>query len=232
MNNRNIYNAIKDFVDDLSSIFENSKTLALYQRLISKTQSSDTERIKKHIEIFSDYLQSHSQKIISDDLTSLPRIVYNIERGILIDIPFFVKKGDKETVGCIRQHLLNIMNLIHPDENVQKTLKQSMVTSQLPQMPQLPFMGDMMKMFGDVNLDPNTPPDMSKMMSSAFTMFNKIQSGDVDPKEMFSTMKNMINGLEKLVVQDPSSIENPKDEIQTSSDPSDQKIETPIDEAK
>lgn len=225
MNNRNIYNAIKDFVDDLSSIFENSKTLALYQRLVTKIQSSDTERTKKHIELFSNYLQANSQHIISNNLANLPRIVFNEERGILIDIPLFVKKGDNETISGIRQHLLNIMNLIHPDENIQKTLKQSLNT--VPQMPQLPFMGDMMKMFGDMNFDPNAPPDMTSMMGSAFTMLGKIQSGELNPKEMFSTMKNMINGLEKLVVQEIPM--DSKDEI---TDPKDEKIETPKDESK
>ena len=126
------FSAITSFVDDLWEVFGNAKTvspLALYHRLIQHIKFTDTEGIKKSVSGFETFLKEYSSVIKRDVMDEIPRdtfIKYGNSDSVYLEIQKYIYKADEPTKVAIRQHLLTINAILHPNqENITELEKAS-----------------------------------------------------------------------------------------------------------
>lgn len=123
MNNNIVaFEAISNFVTELSSVFDNH-SLKLYERLISKTTPSHDKFVKKHLELFKDFCVINREGIVDKNSKKFkqPKIEYSTK--IYIDFLTIFNDADKQTTKAIWNHLLTISALVDPESNAKAILK-------------------------------------------------------------------------------------------------------------
>lgn len=114
--------AIRDFVEDLWELFPIEKSpLALYHRLIMQVKEIDTLATEKFVNGFHRFFLLHTQNIKDGKWTAIPQdtnVYYGDSTRVYLEIQKYIYKmqKDKETLECIRQHLLTINSFIDPTD--------------------------------------------------------------------------------------------------------------------
>ena len=118
-----VFGAIVDFVICLQETFgEQYREIELYATLLESTRIIHQEHIRKHIEIFSTFLQENQSAICQNNIEMITsKIIYN--EKVFIDIKqILLTNESNENVSIIMQHLLTLMALTCPDSQAQSIL--------------------------------------------------------------------------------------------------------------
>lgn len=113
INNIFLFNEIKTFVGALAELFsEEYHSLALYDRLLQKTQPTHTDAVSKHISAFRKFCIENTQSILNSDFKFNSIIEYS--KKVFIDLTSIASGTDDETRNVIRTHLLTMIVLFDP----------------------------------------------------------------------------------------------------------------------
>lgn len=210
------FEAIVDFVSDLKASFVPKKDvkspLALYFRLIKKTDMLDKNTVLNFVNPFKKFFDQTEKLLINDDVKAIEqmlygtRIAYGSSERIYIDIHRFITSTDDDNKKMIRAHLINIYSLIKPSLEAQKALDDCDLKSQEQ-------MTDMFKgIFEEINnsdikdkLETDSPFEIAKTMmsngalESIFKKFSGIMSpeggGGINPDSMMKMMGSLMKGM-------------------------------------
>ncbi len=215
---REIFNAIVSFVNDLFEVYGTKKKatpLTLYHRLVQNIKIGDGESIQKAISGFTSFLKIHELSLIRNTLENIPQgtlIKYGDSERVCLEIQkyFHQSKKDESTTAIIRQHLLTIGMLINPSkdkiknlENVQREREQtdaSIFANIDTSTKEGKFVADILETSKNSMENIDTSDPMKAMMGVYQSgvlqkMMNGIQSGDMNPKALGRMMKKTLNTL-------------------------------------
>ena len=113
----NAYNAINNFIVSLFKVFPNNKSLAFYNRLLEKTTLRDVMPIRKHVAAFDNFLTLHKNKLLEENLKFQSHDVINYSDKVKLELGYFTKHCDDDTLIAIKDHLLAIYGILHPDDD-------------------------------------------------------------------------------------------------------------------
>jgi hypothetical protein len=119
------FNTIVNFIRDLNSCFgAKQKSLMLYGHLIEKTGLINIDPVKKHIQIFKQFVQINEDGIMNRNKKMLKttRIVYSDK--VAIDLGSILQMCDKEEEAIIWNHLLTISAILNPESQAKQILRE------------------------------------------------------------------------------------------------------------
>jgi hypothetical protein len=197
------FKAITTFSNELNENFGSNKqnhSLKLYDRLISKTALSHDKAIKKHIEIFRNFVITNRDGILSKDFKKFSNTKAEYSLKVYIDFSNIFNIADKETTEIIWKHLLTISALLDPAGNAKEILKNNKES-----LNEADFLTDIInKVETHVKPDSNPMEAVSSILSSGvFTdlisgMNNGIQEGSLDLGKLMGTVQKMCTSLSGL----------------------------------
>lgn len=119
-----IFRAISGFVSELGNLFsKNSKPLALYARLVTKTNFLNDESIKRHISAFTRFCSMNRESIRNKNKNlSEPKITYSERIYIDMNLIFSLIKDDRETETTVWEHIYTISALVDPESGTKNML--------------------------------------------------------------------------------------------------------------
>lgn len=154
MENQKVFSAIKSFVIEIKNNYGNEyKPLALYGRLIEKTEVSNEVPVQKHINTFRKFVINNREAILNKDesLFKVQKVKYN--DNVYFNIAHVLKMADNDSKTGMWEHLLVLSALLDKNSDAKNQLMLSRTQSQsqqpnvlMPMMNMLSnmLMGDMM----------------------------------------------------------------------------------------
>lgn len=204
---RQVFNAIKEFVYELSNLYQNDKQIGLYKRLLDAMTDTDDKYITKHINAFSVFFSNYRDEVLS--MAEFPReacIIYTPGR-IYIDVNKCIHKGTGEVKTAIYDHLLTIFALVNPKDNDVLSKLESINPIKEVVVPTgtkeeqfvSNIMGKVEKTLETTGTTDNPMSAITSLLASGIMNdmtdgFKKgIESGEFDTKKLIGTMKNAMN---------------------------------------
>lgn len=123
-----IFNTLFEFVDDLHEMFgKRQKSLALFHRLMKKTQIRDDAIIQRYINVFKTFCVQNRSAILEKNLNAFinPRISFS-ER-IFIDLKHIWKFANNEDKEAIYRYLLTVSALLDEQGGAREKLGEAPV---------------------------------------------------------------------------------------------------------
>ena len=118
-----IYLAITNFVDCLQENFgKYFYEIKLYNLLLENTGIIHTEQRKKHVQIFTLYLNEQKLSILEQNEATLGDAKIRFSDKIFLNIPAILKEASQEDKDTIWEHLLVLLALSIPDSSADKVL--------------------------------------------------------------------------------------------------------------
>jgi len=118
------YNAISNFVKDLSSVFGSSQhSLKLYEYLLAKTTLSHSKPLEKHIESFRNFCIENRESILSKNFKTFTLNSIDYSDRVYINIGDIFTMSDAETREVIWNHLLTLSAILDPESTAKNLLK-------------------------------------------------------------------------------------------------------------
>jgi hypothetical protein len=119
--NTKIFQAINEFIGDITSIYGELLTeLKAYDLLLSKTTLKHKKAIENHVSIFRNYCKLNEKVIISKDETKIENIKYN--EKISIDIKHIFSIATTTDKVSIWNHLLTLLYYTNPSVELKATI--------------------------------------------------------------------------------------------------------------
>jgi hypothetical protein len=209
--NTKIFKAIIDFTDQLNDTFgKDDINVVKVFRIINKTPLTNRKVIDRHLIVFHDYLSQNRAGILSRNADSFVLDKLNLTERIFMDLKSILLSADQATRKVIWQHLLNILYLYEPkDEVVRTELKVAMSEHESKENK---FLMDTFSKFEktlqETKTDSGDPDPMSMvsgLMQSGFlnemigSINTGVNSGSLDIKSLIGTVQNMLGNLSETI---------------------------------
>ena len=203
-----IYLAITNFVDCLQENFgKYFYEIKLYNLLLENTGIIHTEQRKKHVQIFTLYLNEQKLSILEQNEATLGDAKIRFSDKIFLNIPAILKEASQEDKDTIWEHLLVLLALSIPDSSADKVLG-----LKKPQRPS-PIRED--NMFGTIfnslteqlqntDLNDTNPIEMmgnimnSGIMNDIFNAIPKINNDQNESIDFNSVIQNLQDVMGKM----------------------------------
>lgn len=198
------FNTICNFIRDLNESFGGrQKSLMLYGHLIEKTGLIHIDPVKKHIQIFQNFVKENEDAIVNKDkkLFKNPRIVYSDK--VAIDLNEILRMSDREEEKVIWTHLLTITAILNPESKAKQVLKEKPDKEDN-------FLKNIMEKIGEQvqstdGQEVNPMQMIGNMMSSG--VFNDIfqglsggvNDGELDMGKMMNSMQGMMSSMTSMI---------------------------------
>ncbi len=160
MDSNKIFSAIKSFVVEINNIYGHEyKHLALYGRLLEKTEIENEIPVQKHVHAFRRFVLENRAAILAKDvgLFKLQKIKYN--DNVYFNVAHVLKLADADSQAIIWEHLLVLSALLDKNSDAKNQLIQQRSRSQ-PQpnmlMPMMNMMSSLL-MGGSGGADNSNP---------------------------------------------------------------------------
>lgn len=198
MDNQKFFPAIKSFVAEINTIYGNEyKRLALYGRLLEKTELVNEQPVKKHVSAFRKFILGNKNGILNKDvhLFQYNKVVYNDR--VYFNVVHVFDLADSDSQAIIWEHLLVLLALYDKNSDAKDKLieqrQQQSVVNPNPLAPMMNMVSSMLmsNLIGGSSSDDTADaiagmPDFSALLGSG-------GSGDgntPDLGKMFSLLMN------------------------------------------
>jgi len=201
-----IFKCICNFIKDLNDSFGKSqKSLYLYAHLMDKTGIMHEEPIKKHIQLFSEFIHENVDSILQRKWNEFKRYDLHYSEKVGFDLKPIFKSCDEQERKAIFQHLLTLLAVFDPSSSAKEMLRQEIETKQKHGQSgtEETFLKDMIdSVSSQMDESVESPLQlMNKMMSSGiFTdlvekMNHSMSEGQLDLGKMMTTVQKMMTDL-------------------------------------
>lgn len=216
MDNPKIFSAIKSFVTEIKNIYGNDyKHLALYGRLLEKTEVVNEIPVQKHISAFRKFVLTNRDGILNKDesLFKIQKIKYNDK--VHFNIVHVLKLADNDSRGVIWEHLLVLSALLDKNSDAKNQLilqRNQQSKSQQPNvlMPMMNMITNML--MSETGGNSSGMPDLSglsALLQTTSTDNNSSGSGMPDISKILSLLTNS-DMLSKLTATITNSVSDGK----------------------
>ena len=205
-----LFSAIKSFVSDLGDAFaKDSHSLALYERLLNKTNVQHKDAIEKHMSAFRKFCTDNEQAILAKTGPFTPEPITYSQR-VFIDMNEIFNISTPELQQAIWSHLLTILALVNPSSGAlailkqdNASLKESTPTPSASAGDEEDFLQNIIsKVEQHVNPDTSNPQEaIASIMSSGLitdlvgSLNTGISSGKLDLGKMMGSVQKMIGDM-------------------------------------
>lgn len=208
-----IFKAITTFVHDMNEIYgERNKPLLLYAHLIEKTGIIHEEPIRKHIQLFKDFVTENEEGIMQKDEGKMKSRMIQYSEKVYIDMDEVMKMSkdaplDRESIW---KHLLTLSALLNPSSQAKEILrreKEASASSSSKETSEDDFLSGLIDKVGK-HIDPtssNPMDSMNNLMSSGVfgelmtSMDKGIENGTLDMQKMVGSLQKMIGSLSTII---------------------------------
>jgi len=189
----------------------------LYAHLISKTGTMHEEPIKKHIQLFHEFLEANKNAIMERKWESFTRYKIHYSEKVGVDLEPIFEVCDDEERQTILNHLLTLLAVVDPSSSAKEILDKHMEhlrslsasrrsgeEGKDSSEQEETFLRDIMHSVSD-NMDPtvdNPMALMNKMMNNGVfsnlmeRMNQNLNEGNLDLGNMMNTMQRMMGNLQ------------------------------------
>jgi hypothetical protein len=199
------FNTICNFIRDLNESFgSRQKSLLLYNHLIEKTGLIHMEPVRRHIQIFNQFIRDNEEAIIAKNKKLLKTHVLLYSEKVAIDLGNILQICDADEERVIWTHLLTISAILHPEGRAKQVLKDTKPVKEDN------FLKNIMDKIGEQvqavdGEDVNPMQMIGNMMSSG--VFNEIfqglsggvENGNLDLGKMMNSMQDLMSNLNTMV---------------------------------
>jgi hypothetical protein len=227
------FNAIAQFVNGLNGLFgKKYRSLALYNRLISKTTIMHQNAISKHIQVFRKFCTENRSSIVNRNTNFTDNVIFFSESACIFMNEVFElteKEEDSEEIkDGIWKHLLTISALVDPCGRAKEILKKSKEDfesfDESVSNLKTNVSGNEAKFITDIidkvenSIDPNAKDPMaavsSIISSGVFTelignMNQGMQNGQLDIGKMLSVVNGLVSSIGNSQGDEGSMNDNP-----------------------
>ena len=198
-----VFNAIKSFVTEINSLYgAHYKPLALYGRLIEKTNLSHKIPVNKHINAFRKFMVSNRNAIynMNEQEFKPHKIQYN--DNVYFNIKTIMNMADPDTQQVIWQHLLVLSALLDSGSNAKQRIKEHQLAlsqqeeASTPNPGLDPMLSGIMNMVSSVMMSDsgNDGPIGANSTADIGNVFGQIMSSGILPKMMTTISSSVKDG--------------------------------------
>lgn len=118
-----MYKAICNFIDDLDSMYGETISALKYYNVLVKENSVDTVIEDEQIRIFTKWISTHEDDILTMDKTNFKDSLIKHSDQVYIDLFSILNMASSQDVDNIFKHLLLLLSMVNPDTNAKSVLK-------------------------------------------------------------------------------------------------------------
>ena len=198
------FRALSSFVLDIGSLFgKRQRSLALYARLIEKTNVTHEDAITKHISAFRSFSRANRDAVKAKDVSQLSKQPITYSDNVYIDVSNLLSaaKQDPDSISKIWEHLQTISAIVDPEGGAREALEKAQ-TEPTPGT-EGSFLDNVINTIQN-NIDPNASDPtqaLGQMLSSgALTgimsdMTTRMEDGSLDMGKMVGAVQGMIGAV-------------------------------------
>lgn len=217
MENQKVFSAIKSFVIEIKNNYGSEyKPLALYGRLIEKTEVANEVPVQKHISTFRKFVINNREAILNKDesLFKVQKVKYN--DNVYFNIAHVFKMADNDSRTGMWEHLLVLSALLdkNSDAKNQLILSRQSQTKPKPQpnvlMPMMNMLSTML--MGDMMGNSGGENPMNSITSLLASGTSSSQGGNGDMPDLGKILSTLMNSdmLTKLTSTFSNSLNDGK----------------------
>ena len=219
------FKAISAFIIDLTAFKTKQRSLALYIRLIERTNFTHEAAITKHVNAFRELCKSNERAISEKNPNYLEKTTINYSEKVFINIAHLLKIADDTEKEAIWSHLTVISAFVYPEGKAKELLKKTASTAESASSSSSSsgdngnFLTDMISAIeGNIDRDAKPAEAVSKLMQSGAlndvisTMSSKMEDGKLDLGSMMNSVQNLVGSLSENQ-EVPSEIKNMTDNL-------------------
>ena len=201
-----LFKCIVDFIHCLREMFgKQQHSLELYDLLMEKTGIVHQDPIKKHLQIFRNFVSENESAILESKEDSI--VVWKIEYSdkVFIDLKAIFSMSTKEDKGAIWQHLLTLLAVLVPTSNAKNILREKQ--QKKTENKEGDFLSNLIHKV-EQQVDPNMASDPAQMMSGILSsglftelmedMNKGMKDGDIDLNKMMGSLQGMIGNMSNM----------------------------------
>lgn len=208
-----LFRYIVNFVNDLNETFGETETsLQLYNLLLEKTGIINEEPIKKHISIFTTFLEKNKEGILDKDLEKMELLTIEYSEKVKVNLQSIFEKADEDNKKVIWEYLLSLLAVFVPESNAKDKILSEKVQNVTTEN-EGDFLQNLIKKV-EKNIDPtqeNPSEIMSNILSNGF--FNEVVEdlnkglvdGNLDLGKMVSSLQGVLGSLPNLMNENNNS---------------------------
>lgn len=201
-----LFKCIVDFIHCLREMFgKQQHSLELYDLLMEKTGIVHQDPIKKHLQIFRNFVSENESAILESKEDSI--VVWKIEYSdkVFIDLKAIFSMSTEEDKGAIWQHLLTLLAVLVPTSNAKNILREKQQKKTVNK--EGDFLSNLIHKV-EQQVDPNMASDPAQMMSGILSsglftelmedMNKGMKDGDIDLNKMMGSLQGMIGNMSNM----------------------------------
>lgn len=205
-----LFNAIKEFTEQLNDAFgKDDVEVNKVYRIIMKTSTANRKVVRRHIEMFDDFVTKNRSQLLDKQHTSFLVPSIQLTDRIGMNMSVIIEKADESTRSIIWQHLFNIMFLFNPEDLVIKDKLKSSISNNDTR--ENKFLKDTFSKFEEVmkSSDATGQKDpmamMSGLLQSGFlndmigNINNGVNKGDLNIKSLISNVQHLLTNLSDTI---------------------------------
>lgn len=201
-----LFKCIVDFIHCLREMFgKQQHSLELYDLLMEKTGIVHQDPIKKHLQIFRNFVSENETAILESCEEKMTQWRIDYSEKVYIDLKEIFKSSTIEDKNTIWQHLLTLLAVLVPTSNAKNVLKEQ---KQKKKNNEGDFLTNMIQKV-ERHVDPNMASDPAQMMSGILSsglftelmndMNNGMSNGDLDLNQMMGSLQGMIGNMSNML---------------------------------
>ena len=119
------YHAIQMFVHEMNELYGDSyKPLAMYSRLLERTEDRHEDAIRKHVQSFRKFVIANRKSILDKNEYDMRVQKVKYSEHVFINVHTILGMADAETKEAIWQHLLVLSALLDANSAAKRQLQQ------------------------------------------------------------------------------------------------------------
>lgn len=199
-----LFKCIVDFIHCLREMFgKQQHSLELYDLLMEKTGIVHQDPIKKHIQLFKNFLKTNEHAILENSEEKMTQWKIEYSEKVFIDLKAIFSicvDSDKDTIW---QHLLTLMAVLVPTSDAKNILKEKKANKNK----EGDFLTNLINKV-ERHVDPSSASDPAQMMSGILSsgLFSELMDdmnrgmsdGDLDITKMMGSLQGMIGNMSNM----------------------------------
>ena len=204
-----LFKCIVDFIHSLREMFgKQQHSLELYDLLMEKTGIVHQEPIKKHLQIFRNFVSENEIAILESCEEKMTQWRVDYSEKVYIDLKEIFQSSTIEDKNTIWQHLLTLLAVLVPTSNAKNVLKEQKNKQKQKKNSEGDFLKNMIQKV-EQHVDPSMASDPTQMMSGILSsglftelmndMNNGMSNGDLDLNQMMGSLQGMIGNMSHML---------------------------------
>ena len=201
MDNLKFFSKAITFVGELNNVYsEKYRNVRLYYKLMKKTPIGNESAIKKHVTLLLEYINRNTDAIKEKNSDKLDNTNIIMDYQIYLNLTECIKGSDKDTQNIIFSHLLLLLYISNPNEDVKELLQTKQQEHETETNFIDGFVNKIEKQFADKDFKDPISAAMSMMQSGIFSeivqdMNDKVTSGNLNPQKLLGSVQGMLGNL-------------------------------------